>query len=185
MYTVSPVLPVGGRVSETVDWKKNHHDSLREMEADERRWRTLEELLRKLVARLCSVASGSDPRLETQLERLAVAVRSNADAVELKALFDSLTDAVRALERSGAANPAPTGSTSSRLPVEPVHPPAAQKRWETSCKALSTLLDRLADEVAARDAQIDSLERRLAGFGVPRPDSLGFDAPVDPHREEA
>ena len=41
------------------------------------------------------------------------------------------------------------------------------------------------DEVAARDAQIDSLERRLAGFGVPRPDSLGFDAPVDPHREEA
>ena len=47
------------------------------------------------------------------------------------------------------------------------------------------VLDRLADEVAARDAQIDSLERRLAGFGVPRPDSLGFDAPVDPHRDEA
>jgi diguanylate cyclase len=139
------VLIVGGRVSETVDWKKKHHDSLREMEADERRWRTLEELLRKLVGRLCSVASGSDPRLETQLERLAVAVRSNADAVELKALFDSLTDAVRALERSGAADPAPTGSTSSRLPVEPLHPPAVQKRWETSCKALSTLLDRLAE----------------------------------------
>lgn len=54
---------------EAADWKKRYLDSLREMETEERRWRAVESLLRKLVARLCATASGQDERLDAELAR--------------------------------------------------------------------------------------------------------------------
>lgn len=100
-------------MTETTDWKKKHLDALREMEIEERRWRAIEQILRRLVQRLCAVAKGDDPRVDSQLEKLATAARRDSDAVELKALFDSLTDTIMAVEKSAAPD-------TPRLP-----PPAA------------------------------------------------------------
>ena len=108
-------------MNETVDWKKKHLDSLREMELEERRWRAIEQILRRLVQRLCAVAKGDDGRVDSQLDKLAAAARRDSDAVELKALFDSLTDTIMAVEKSAAPEP-PRSSTPSP-PSAPV--PAA------------------------------------------------------------
>jgi diguanylate cyclase len=140
-------------VSDSIDWKKKHLETLREVEADEQRWRALEQVLRRLVTRLCSVAMGDDPRLDAQLEKLAVASRRDSDAVELRALCDSLTEAVMAVDVAAPADrtprpvagaradfSSPTGPTVATLAAVP-SPPA--RRWEASCAAVTLLLDRL------------------------------------------
>ena len=166
-------------MAETVDWKKKHLDSLREMEAEERRWRSIEQILRRLVQRLCAVAKGGEPRLDAQLDKLSAVARRDSDAIELKALFDSLTDTIMAVEKSAApealrpaapaalAPVAPPAApfapvATQRIPAPPSAPPtqafapvATQRipapapqvpaaRWDRSCGAVATLLDRLA-----------------------------------------
>jgi diguanylate cyclase len=49
-------LPEIKAVSETADWKQKYRDSLRETEAEEKRWREVEQVLRRLIGRLCAAA---------------------------------------------------------------------------------------------------------------------------------
>jgi diguanylate cyclase len=92
-------------VSETVDWKQKYRDSLIEMEADEVRWKQVEQVLRRLVGRLCAAGMGVNLQLDDQLIALAAANRRNADADELARLADSLTKTVVAVD---ATCPVPT-----------------------------------------------------------------------------
>jgi diguanylate cyclase len=105
-------------VAEAVDWRKRHLDALREMETEERRWRGIEQILRRLVQRLCAVAMGNDARLDMQLETLSAATRRDADEPQLKALFDSLTSVIMAAEKSAAT--APTPAAAAATPPTPV-----------------------------------------------------------------
>jgi diguanylate cyclase len=147
---------------EAVDWKKKHLDALREMEVEERRWKALEAVLRRLVARLCAAATGIDDRLDAQLSKVSKAARGSSDEIELHALSESLADAVRALERdlgapegtatgvrtnvpgftapAGARTHVPGFTPSATQPVS-LAPPA---RWERTCAATDALLQRLA-----------------------------------------
>src|ERR1700679_2552492 len=92
-------------VSETADWKQKYRDSLIEMEAEEVRWKQAEQVLRRLVGRLCAAGMGVNPRLDDELIALAAANRRNADASELARLADSLTTTVVAVD---ATAPIPT-----------------------------------------------------------------------------
>jgi diguanylate cyclase len=92
-------------VSETADWKQKYRDSLIEMEADEVRWKQVEQVLRRLVGRLCAAGMGVNLQLDDQLIALAAANRRNADADELARLADSLTKTVVAVD---ATCPVPT-----------------------------------------------------------------------------
>jgi diguanylate cyclase len=92
-------------VSETSDWKQKYRDSLVEMEAEEARWRRIEQVLRRLIGRLCAAGMGVNPQLDDELIALAAANRRNADAEELAKLADSLTTAVVAVD---AVAPVPT-----------------------------------------------------------------------------
>jgi diguanylate cyclase len=152
-------------VAEAVDWRKRHLDALREMESEERRWRGVEQILRRLVSRVCAVAMGRDPRLDAQLNTLSAAARRNADEAELKALFDSLTGVVMAAEKSAAVTPAITTPITSPAPTAPPPsnappPPAVAQspspaaapvaasapvvgRWQSSCEAVALLIERL------------------------------------------
>src|ERR1700722_15702760 len=111
-------------VAEAVDWRKRHLDALREMESEERRWRGVEQILRRLVQRLCAVAMGNDPRLDTQLEGISAATRRDADEDQLRNLFDSLTGAVMAGERAAIVLPAPTRSPPAPAAAAPAAVPA-------------------------------------------------------------
>ena len=138
-------LQIGGAAAESVDWRQKHLDALREMEAEEANWRAVEAVLRRLVRRLCAVAAGSDERLNAQLGKLADAIRGDADIVELKALCDSLTDAVMAIEKF---------ATPGRPPEPQPRPAAAARRWDATCAAVARLLERLGPLAGNRPKEL-------------------------------
>ncbi len=92
-------------MADTADWKQKYRDSLVEMEAEEVRWRRAEQVLRRLIGRLCAAGMGVNPKLDDELIALAAANRRNADADELARLADSLTTTVVAVD---AVSPVPT-----------------------------------------------------------------------------
>jgi len=104
-------------VSENADWKQKYRDSLLEMEAEEKRWRQLEQALRRLVGRLCAAGMGLDPQLDDELAALAAANRRNADVAELEKLAASLTNRVVAVD---ALSPVSTTVPTSSLTVSEV-----------------------------------------------------------------
>ena len=108
------------------------------MEAEEKRWRDVEQILRRLIGRLCAAGMGVDPQLDDELTALAAANRRNADAVELEKLAASLTTAVVAVDATS-----PVLHLTATLP--PLAPPRAAKaaRWDATCAALAGLLERL------------------------------------------
>src|ERR1700761_3032352 len=89
-------------MSDTADWKQKYRDSLAEMEAEEVRWRHIEQVLRRLVGRLCAAGMGVNPQLDDELIALAAANRRNADAEELARLAGSLTTTVVAVDAPAA-----------------------------------------------------------------------------------
>ena len=106
-------------MSESGEWKQKYRDSLIEMEAEEKRWRHLEQVLRRLVGRLCAAGMGVNPQLDDELMALAAANRRNADPDELSRLAESLTTTVVAVD---AVSPVPTISfpadTHTRLAIK-------------------------------------------------------------------
>lgn len=91
-----------------VDSKTQNLDLIRELDAQEQRWRGIEQALRRLIGRLCASTMGYEPQLDPQLARIAAASRNESTEVEVRALFDALTSAVLALPKvpSSAVPPA-------------------------------------------------------------------------------
>ncbi|MEA3106461.1 MAG: diguanylate cyclase [Gammaproteobacteria bacterium] len=128
---------------ESSDWKQKYRDSLREMESEEKRWRHIEQALRRLIGRLCAAGMGIDLQLDDELAALAAANRRNADATELESLAESLTMTVRAVD---AASPVPTIVIAAR--------------WDSTCKAAAKILQSLRS-LNADDAVTPDLLSRL------------------------
>jgi len=134
------------------DWKQKYRDSLREMETEEKRWRQIEQALRRLIGRLCAAGMGIDLQLDDELAALAAANRRNADALELEQLAESLTMAVRAVD---AVSPVPTIVIApAAVPVAKIVP-AVVTRWDSTCTAAARILESLrslnANDVVALD----------------------------------
>jgi diguanylate cyclase len=165
-------------MSETADWKQKYRDSLVEMEAEEVRWRSVEQILRRLVGRLCAAGMGVNPQLDDELIGLAAANRRNADADELARLAESLTTTVVAVD---AQAPVPTitfpaTDTQSRIAlkallerlaaIDPENPIAPALIGElTSVKndtALAGIIARAAELVRAHTEALQR-ERQHAG----------------------
>jgi diguanylate cyclase len=141
-------LRVTKPVIETTDWKQKYRDSLLEMEAEEKRWRQVEQILRRLIGRLCAAGMGVDPQLDDELRALAAANRRNADALELERLAQTLTTAVVALDATSPvrqlASPVPQPLAPPPAPLAPLRAFAAKPdRWDSTCTAIAALLERL------------------------------------------
>jgi diguanylate cyclase len=165
-------------MSESLDWKQKYRDSLVEMEAEEVRWRSVEQVLRRLVGRLCAAGMGVNLQLDDELIALAAANRRNADADELARLAESLTTTVVAVD---AQAPVPTitfpaTDTQSRLAlkallerlaaIDPESPVAGALIGELATvkndTALAGIITRAADLVRA---QGDALQRERLRAG--------------------
>jgi diguanylate cyclase len=140
-------------LSETSDWKQKYRDSLLEMEAEEKRWREVEQVLRRLIGRLCAAGLGVHPRLDDELQILAAANRRNADAAELDRLAESLTVAVVKVDVVSPIRQAAS-------PHPPPAPVAARSiRWNSTCAAVAALLERLKEGETDASIVQDLLER--------------------------
>jgi len=165
-----PLLPIASltiitgecRVAEAVDWRRRHLEALREMETEERRWRGVEQILRRLVSRLCAVAMGHDPRLDAPLQALAAASRGDAHEEQLQQLFEALTSAVLALEKSALEKSALEKTASLPLALRSPAPSAAvpEQRWQSSCEAVAMLIERLG-QAEPRAADLAALSADL------------------------
>src|SRR5476649_1433350 len=152
--------PQENPVSESDDWKQKYRDSLIEMEAEEARWRQVEQVLRRLVGRLCAAGMGVNLKLDDELKALAAANRRNADAEELGRLAESLTTTVVAVD---AVSPIPTitfatSEIHTRLAVKSLLerlPPG-----DTGISAGQALIVELA--TAKNDAAVASIVTRAA-----------------------
>jgi diguanylate cyclase len=92
-------------------WKRKYFDALRSLEQEERGFRSLESVLRRIVNRLCFAALGQAPALDVELNRLTEAVRKKAGEEELERLFPALTAAIGALDQSTSANATSVATT--------------------------------------------------------------------------
>jgi diguanylate cyclase len=165
-------------VSDGDDWKQKYRDSLIEMEAEEARWRQVEQVLRRLVGRLCAAGMGVNLKLDDELKALAAANRRNADAEELGRLAESLTTTVVAVD---AVAPIPTITFASseihtrlavkslleRLPAGDTGNAAAQSlivelATAKNDAAVAGIVTRAADLIHERSEQI-ARERRKTG----------------------
>ena len=165
-------------MSEAADWKQKYRDSLIEMEAEEVRWRHVEQVLRRLVGRLCAAGMGVNPRLDDELIALAAANRRNADAEELARRAESLTTTVVAVD---ATSPVPTitfpaTDIQTRLAVkslldrlaadDPKDPLAAALLLELGAArndtALASVIGRAADLVHERSERLQRERLQIA-----------------------
>jgi len=158
-------------VPENPDWKEKYRTSVREMEAEEKRWQHVEKVLRLLVNRLCAAGMGAHEQLDEHLAAISAANRRKADVEELENLARSLTNAVTAVsavetvatpergttperesapEREtaperGANSDRPAGSGRAanfeRSSDRPIA--ATPERWKSTCAAVRMLLERL------------------------------------------
>lgn len=80
-------------------WRKKYFDALRSLEQEEKGFRSLEGLLRRLVNRLCFAALGLTPQLDAEVSRLTDAMRRKVGEAELERLFSPLSDAIAALDQ--------------------------------------------------------------------------------------
>ncbi len=146
---------------ETTDWKQKYRDSVAEMQAEETRWRQAEQVLRRLVGRLCAAAMGVDPRLDDELSALAAANRRNAAAEELARMADSLTNVVVAVD---AVAPVLTQTMAQLVVTREVSAAAAPQTMVAMQTALASLLNGLAVDSTLSATKIE-IQADLAAAG--------------------
>jgi len=155
-------------VSDTTDWKQKYRDSLREMEAEEKSWRQVEQALRRLVGRLCAAGMGVNPDLDSQLQSLAAANRRNAPAEEIDSLAGTLTTTIVAIDAISpvVATPAPAIPAPAASPPAPAASPPAPAaavpwRCDSTGAAMRAVLKGLRD-AGAEESSITQLSSQLS-----------------------
>lgn len=80
------------------DWRRKYRDAICEVEAEARAWKALEDVLRRIVVRLCIAAREQDQVLDREIDSVARAMRHRAETPELEALLLRLSDAIVGLD---------------------------------------------------------------------------------------
>jgi hypothetical protein len=144
--------------TDTENWRKKYFDSLTSLENEQRQFRAMEAALKRLAGRLCSASLGQSPRLDEQIKKLQNAIRRETTSDELDQLTPALTEAIQALDRSGAA-PAlvvtppiapPAPAVAAAQPIKP--PPESPREAVVVDERVRAILAALLVELR-RDAR--------------------------------
>jgi diguanylate cyclase len=99
------------------DWREKYLTAIDRLEAQTNAWKQIDDVLRRLIKRLCIAARGIDATFDSELARLSGALRESTSPEELEVLLGRLTTAVTALDaarldaaKSSRAAPAPTAA---------------------------------------------------------------------------
>ena len=153
---------------ETSDWKQKYRDSVAEMQAEENRWRHAEQVLRKLVGRLCAAGMGVNTQLDDELRLLAAANRRNADVEEMARMADSLTETVVAVDAIAPVpfKPVAPGVVTPGVATQSVATPEVSgvppQMLTTMQAALSALLEQLPLDSSVGAAKLELMAELAA-----------------------
>jgi diguanylate cyclase len=128
-------------MTDTKHWRQKYLNSLDELEAAQKGWKALEELLRRMGRRLCVAARGQNPDLDRELTRVSAAMRNAVTHAKLESLLDALTAAIGRLDAQPRAEDAPA-FTPAPVPAAPTASATADS--STVRELLVSLLDRLS-----------------------------------------
>jgi diguanylate cyclase len=98
------------------DWRRKYFDSIAAIEEEARQYRKQQQVLYKLLTRLCAAAQGQSPGIDAELKRLRDAVRREAKVDELEPFGEAIAQAVREAE----------GAVTSTASVTPIATPAPE-----------------------------------------------------------
>jgi diguanylate cyclase len=105
---------ISGSTSAAVDadyWRIKASEAAKALDQQSRDFRNLENVLRRVIARLCIAGSGRTAPLDAILGRLSSAPSSKMGTAELEALFLPLADAVVALDQRPVGSAVGEGAT--------------------------------------------------------------------------
>jgi diguanylate cyclase len=107
------------------DWRKKYFDSLSSLESEQRQFRAMEAVLKRLTGRLCIASLGQSPRLDDEIKKLQTAVRREASSDELEKITTALTDAINSLDQREAA---PVTASIQESKAQSVSAPVAESQ---------------------------------------------------------
>ena len=107
------------------DFKAKYFNAIRDMEDEEKRFRSVEAALRRVVSRLCIAAQGQDDLLDAHLSQISSANQRNAGAGELDSLLQSLRDTVSDIDRRRAVTQTGGRAATTAPQTKPEPPPPA------------------------------------------------------------
>ncbi len=141
-------------------WKHKYYDSLEQLEAKEKQWDTIEQLLRQFISRLSLAADPDETSLNQQLEKLRTALRQGTDSIALKGTFDSLSATILNLDKQRQ-----TRQTSAQLLQQLIDSIDFPKGLGRKAKAVHKRLDGLGeDSVSGVTAVAELIAETLAWF---------------------
>jgi len=126
-------------MAEPDQWRAKYLASLDKLEAEEKSWKALEDVLRRIVGRLCIAARGVDRELDGELGRVGQAMRQSAGTQDLEALLVKLSGAITALDSKQKDKKVEVAEVPPPPPV--AAPPARDDRLQL---LLNGLLDQLS-----------------------------------------
>jgi diguanylate cyclase len=134
-------MKLGNRLEEGV-WERKYHLALERMESDEREFRAVEEVLRRLALRLVALVSAPGAEVDALLERLTAELRGKPSPASIEPLLDALAGVVTRLDD---ASPAEGGEDSATI------------------EALRADIARLQELLATVSTRLGDVTRFLAG----------------------
>jgi diguanylate cyclase len=125
--------------------------------AEEAAWLALDEVLRRLVGRLCVAARGQSTQLDAQLGRVAAAVRKRSRAPNLEPLLGDLGRAIAALDDAPAAShrsapPAPAFGAAAAYLVRLLERLTIDASAQARVAEIKSLLGAASSDAAIGDA---------------------------------
>lgn len=85
-------------------WERKYHLALERMERDEREFRAVEAVLRRLALRLAALARPAGGDVETLLERLTAELRGTPSPESIEPLLDGLAEAVTRMDEASSTD---------------------------------------------------------------------------------
>jgi diguanylate cyclase len=152
-------------VAEAADWKEKYQQALRQFAADEKRWQSLEALLRRIVSRVSTAPLGLDDNLDHELTALSASIRRQGGVEELEPLFASLSRAIEAFEKRSKLTPAAASPTVSPAAASAATPVVAVAATTTPAEPSVALLEA-ARRILATLAVTTELRRRVDAIGA-------------------
>ncbi|MCW8929975.1 MAG: GGDEF domain-containing protein [Gammaproteobacteria bacterium] len=88
-----------------LQWKQKYYDSLDDLEKREKKWQSVEDLLKQAISRLTLAAEGNSKSLDSGLAELRTAIRKGKDNLVIHSILESVSKEIIKLDKMAKGVP--------------------------------------------------------------------------------